>query len=65
MPQQHSDDRERAERIFKARAQQKADAPKATADYRAAEQALRGRTEKLRGLRLARESRDANIQIGS
>ena len=41
-----------------ARANQKADAPRATADYRAAEQAVRDRTAKLREARLAREKAD-------
>jgi hypothetical protein len=41
MPQQKNADRARAERLFKKREQQKADAPKATADYYAAEQAVR------------------------
>ena len=54
MPQQESADRARAERLFKAREQQKADAPKAAADYYAAEQALRERTQKLKRQRLAR-----------
>ena len=54
MPKHESEDRARAERLFKAREQQKVDAPKATADYYAAEQALRERTQKLRRLRLAR-----------
>ena len=45
-----------AERIFKAREEQKADAPKATADYYAAEQRIRDRTRELRQERLAREA---------
>jgi hypothetical protein len=56
MPQ-HEPDRVRVERLFKTREQQKADAPKAMADYRAAEEALRNRTQELRRLRLAREAR--------
>lgn len=60
MSQQQNADRARAERLFKAREQQKADAPKATADYYAAEQALRERTKKLKRLRLARESQNAS-----
>jgi len=55
MPQ-HETERARAERLFKTREQQKADAPKATADYYAAQQAMRDRTEKLRQLRLARDA---------
>jgi len=47
MPQRET---ERAERLFKAREQLKADAPKALADYYAAEQALRDRTQELRRL---------------
>ncbi len=54
MPEHESEDRARAERLFKAREQQKADAPKATADYHATEEALRELTKKLRRLRLAR-----------
>jgi len=55
MPQ-HENERARAERIFKTREQQKADAPKAMADYHAAQQAMRDQTEKLRKLRLARDA---------
>ena len=55
MPQPENE-RARAERIFKTREQQKADAPKAMADYYAAQQAIRDRTEKLRQLRLARDA---------
>jgi hypothetical protein len=44
-----------AERAF-IRNQQKADAPRATTDYRAGEQAVRDRTAKLREERLAREA---------
>ena len=58
MPQHENADRSRAERLFKTRQMQKADAPKATADYYAAEQALRDRTRELRQLRLAQEKRD-------
>jgi len=56
MPQKQNDDRARADRIFKIRQQQNADAPKATADYYAAQQKLRDRTQELRQLRLAREA---------
>ena len=56
MPQHQNEDRARAERIFKAREHQKADAPKATANYYAAQQKLRDRTQELRQLRLAREA---------
>jgi hypothetical protein len=47
---------DRAERIFKVREQQKADAPKAVADYYAAQQRVRERTQELRRLRLEREA---------
>ena len=60
MSQKHSANHARAERLFKVRVQQKADAPKATADYYAAEQALRERTQKLKRLRLARASQNTN-----
>jgi len=56
MPTQESDG-VRAERIFKMREQHKTDAPKAMADYRAAEQRLRDRTQELKRLRLAREAK--------
>jgi hypothetical protein len=46
----------RARRVFGIRDQEKADAPKALADYRAAEQRIRDRTRELRELRLAREA---------
>jgi len=52
----HENERARAERIFKTREQQKADAPKAIADYYAAQQAMRDQTERLRQLRLARDA---------
>jgi len=52
------DPQEAKERSETARANQKADAPRATADYRAAEQAVRDRTAKLREARLARETAD-------
>jgi len=48
MPQRENADHARAERLFKTRELQKADAPKATADYYAAEQAVRDRTRELR-----------------
>lgn len=47
-----------AEREF-ARQQQKADAPVAMAEYRAAQDALRERTRQLREQRLARDAREA------
>ena len=55
MPQHETQDR--AERLFKARQQQKADAPQAMAEYHAAIQRMRDRTQELRRLRLAREAR--------
>jgi len=55
MPQ-HESDRARAERMFKVRELQKADASKAAADYYAAEQKIRDRTQELKRLRLAREA---------
>jgi hypothetical protein len=58
MPQHENADRARAERIFKAREQQRAGAPKATADYYAAQQRIRDRTQELRRLRLAREAQE-------
>jgi hypothetical protein len=56
MPEHENQDRLRAERLFTAREKQKADAPQAVADYYAAEQKLRDRTQELRQLRLARET---------
>src|SRR5215475_3856665 len=56
MPQQENADRARAERIFKAREQQRAEGPKATADYYAALQRIRDRTQELRRLRLDHEA---------
>ena len=56
MPHKEDVDRARAEQIFKMREQQKADGPKATADYYAALQRVRDRTQELRRLRLAREA---------
>jgi hypothetical protein len=56
MSQHENADRARAERIFKAREQQKADASKAVADYYAAQQRVRERTQELRRLRLEREA---------
>jgi hypothetical protein len=56
MPQPENADRARAERLLKTREQQKADAPKATADYYATEQAVRDRTRELKRLRLARDA---------
>ena len=58
MPEHKNADRARAERIFKARERREADAPKATADYYAAQQRIRDRTQELRRLRLAREAQE-------
>jgi len=58
MPQHEHADRARAERLFKAREDQKADAPKATADYYAAQERIRIRTQELRRLRLERAAQD-------
>jgi hypothetical protein len=55
MPQ-HENERARAERLFRTREQQKADAPKALAEYYAAQQTIGDRTEKLRQVRLARDA---------
>ena len=55
MPEQEKQDR--AERLFKAREQQKADAPQAMAEYHAAIERVRKRTDELRRQRLAREAR--------
>ncbi len=57
MPEQKSESLARAERLFKAREQQKADAPKAMAEYYAAQQRLYDRMHELRRLRLAREAK--------
>ena len=54
MPQHENKDR--AERLFKAREQQKADAPQAMAEYQAAIQRMRDRTSELRRQRLARDA---------
>ena len=51
--------RTRAEALFKRREQQKADAPIAMAEYRAAQQAALDRMHELRQLRLAREAETA------
>ena len=56
MPQHNNAMRERVERIFKAREERKADAPKAIAEYYEAEKRLRERTQELRQLRLKREA---------
>jgi len=48
--------RARAEAMFKRRQEQQADAPKAMAEYRAAERARYERMRQLRELRLSRET---------
>jgi hypothetical protein len=53
----HEEQKRRAERIFR-RERQKADAPNALKDYRAAHQAIIERTRKLREERLAREAKN-------
>ena len=58
MAQHENADRARAERIFKARERRDADAPKATADYYAAQHRILDRTRELRRLRLAREAQE-------
>ena len=63
MPQHET--QERAERLFKAREQQKADAPQAMAEYHAAIQRMRDRTQELRRQRLAREARKVQKQARS
>jgi len=58
MPQQsEAAARARAEAMFKHRQEQAADAPKAMAEYRAAERARYDRMGQLRELRLARDVR--------
>jgi hypothetical protein len=54
--------RSRAEALFKRRQEQKADAPVAMAEYRAAERAKYERMRELRELRLAREAQLARDQ---
>jgi len=56
MLQRDNEKRHRAERLFRSREEQKADAPKATAEYYAAQQRLLERTQELRQLRLEREA---------
>jgi len=60
MPQHEKQDR--AECLFKAREQQKADAP---AEYHATIQRTRDFTDELRWQRLAREARKAQKQVQS
>jgi hypothetical protein len=64
-PAKTRDHQLRAEAHFKAKAQQKADAPSAMRDYRAAEHDVRERTKRLRALRLARDAEAALGPFGS
>jgi len=61
----HETERARAERLFKVRERQKADAPKATIDYYGAQQAVRDRTRELRQLRLARDANNKRARRNS
>jgi hypothetical protein len=56
MPDNTKADRTRAEAIFKAREERRADAPQATQDYRAKQDAILERTKRLRQERLTREA---------
>jgi hypothetical protein len=62
MPTKTVDPRARAERLFKTREQQKADAPVAMAEYRAAQQATWDRMHQLKQMRLARGATRAAAQ---
>jgi hypothetical protein len=62
MPFTAEENRLRAERQFKARERQNADAPKAWEEYRAAQQKLRDRTRELREQRLLRDQRLARAK---
>jgi hypothetical protein len=64
MPNNTEAERSRAERIFHRREQLKADAPKATHDYHAAQQRVIERTRKLREERLAREAEAEALNSG-
>jgi len=55
--------RARAEALFKRRQEQAADAPKAMAEYRAAERAKYARMRELRALRLARDAQLRSDQV--
>jgi len=55
--------RARAEALFKRRQEQAADAPKAMAEYRAAESARYARMRELRAMRLAREAQLRSEQV--
>ena len=58
MPKKHVDTpRTRAEKMFRTREEQKADAPVAMQEYRAAQQAALERMRQLRELRLAHEAK--------
>lgn len=58
--QDKKDKEDKDARRDEARAKQRVDAPRAVADYRAAEKTLRDRTAKLRAARLARDAADAD-----
>jgi hypothetical protein len=57
--------RARAEALFSRREAQQADAPKAIAEYRAAQQAALARMHELRALRLARDAAVAKAKSGT
>jgi hypothetical protein len=62
MPERTDPTRQRAERMFKARQERQADAPKATAEYYAAQEKLRNRTKELKQQRLEREAQKNSKQ---
>ncbi len=64
MQKAHETDQARAERIFRAREEMKADAPNAMREYQEAQAALIERTRQLREQRLARE-RQAKVRAES
>ena len=53
---------DKREALLKRRMEQEADAPKAMAEYRAAQQAALDRIPRLRAMRLAREAAEARSQ---
>jgi hypothetical protein len=59
LPNEAQDKQDKDARREAARTQQRTDAPRAIADYRAAEKTLRDRTAKLREARLARDAANA------
>jgi hypothetical protein len=60
LPDEAQEKQDKDARRDAARSQQRADAPRALADYRAAEKTLRERTAKLREARLARDAANAD-----